>query len=206
VRQDPFDRDEEVPVGRLVVSEFVSLDGIVEDPGGAEGFARGGWAFKFSRGEEGDRYKLDEVLAADAMLLGRLTYEGFAAAWPSVQDELGFAEKMNSMPKYVVSSTRRTPDWNNTTVVRADDLAATVRELEARYEGDLLVAGSARLVGALLAEGLVDELRLMVFPIVLGEGKRLFGTEAAGLPLRLVDSRPVGDDGVLILTYAPGTA
>jgi dihydrofolate reductase len=184
-------------VSRIVVSQFVTLDGVFEDPGGSEGMERGGWAFRYERGEEGDRFKLDEVMAADGLLLGRVTYEGFAAAWPSRTDEFGFADKFNSMPKYVVSSTLTDPDWNNTRVVTLDELGD--------LEGELLVNGSGRLVEALLERGLVDELRLMVFPAVLGSGRRLFGKTASELPFRLVSSTPVGEDGVTILVYHPVT-
>ena len=185
-------------MSRIVVSQFVTLDGVFEDPGGSEGIDRGGWAFRYERGEEGDRFKLDEVMAADGLLLGRVTYEGFAAAWPSRTDELGFADKFNSMPKYVVSSTLTDPDWNNTRVVTLDELPG--------LEGELLVNGSGQLVQALLERGLVDELRLMVFPAVLGNGRRLFGQTDAELPFRLVKSQPVGGDGVTILIYQPATA
>jgi dihydrofolate reductase len=184
-------------VSRIVVTQFVTLDGVFEDPGGSEGMERGGWAFRYERGEEGDRFKLDEVMAADGLLLGRLTYEGFAAAWPSRTDELGFADKFNAMPKYVVSSTLTDPEWNNTRVVTLDELPG--------LEGELLVNGSGQLVQALLERGLVDELRLMVFPTVLGSGRRLFGETTAELPFRLVKSTPVGNDGVTILIYHPAT-
>lgn len=183
-------------MGRIVVTEFVSLDGVMEDPGGVEGFEHGGWSFEVSRGEEGDRFKLDETMSSDALLLGRVTYEGFAAAWPSREGE--FADKFNSMPKYVVSSTLEQPDWSNTTVLKGD-LAEEVVRLRAAHERDVVVHGSATLVQALVDGDLVDELRLMVFPVVLGSGKRLFGTSAKK-PLRLVDSRVVGD-GVAILVY-----
>jgi dihydrofolate reductase len=185
-------------VSRIVVSQFVTLDGVFEDPGGSEGIDRGGWAFRYERGEEGDRFKLDEVMAADGLLLGRVTYEGFAAAWPSRTDELGFADKFNTMPKYVVSSTLTDPEWNKTRVVRLDELP--------ELEGELLVNGSGQLVQALLERRLVDELRLMVFPAVLGNGRRLFGQTDAELPFRLVKSQPVGGDGVTILIYQPATA
>jgi dihydrofolate reductase len=184
-------------VSRIVVSQFVTLDGVFEDPGGSEGIDRGGWAFRYERGEEGDRFKLDEVIAADGLLLGRVTYAGFAAAWPSRTDELGFADKFNSMPKYVVSSTLTDPEWNNTRVVTLDELP--------ELEGELLVNGSGQLVQALLERGLVDELRLMVFPTVLGNGRKLFGETPAELPFRLVKSQPVGEDGVTILGYHPAT-
>jgi dihydrofolate reductase len=187
-------------VGKLVVSEFVSLDGVMEDPGGAEGFEHGGWTFQFERGEEGDKFKLDEVLEADAMLLGRVTYEGFAAAWPAIEDEAGFAEKMNSMPKRVVSSTLEELTWNNSSLVEGD-LTEAVEKLKQEFDGHILVAGSATLVQALIENDLVDELRLMVFPIVLGSGKRLFGDLSATKSFKLAESRPVGGDGVVILTF-----
>jgi dihydrofolate reductase len=186
-------------MARIVVTEFVSLDGVMEDPGGAEDFRHGGWAFEFSRGEEGDQFKLDETLASEALLLGRLTYEGFAAAWPSRDGE--FADKFNSMPKYVVSSSLDSPDWTNTKVLNGD-VKEEVAKLKDEQSGDIVVHGSAQLVQALLEEGLVDELRLMVFPVVLGSGKRLFGETGDKKPLRLVDARTVGD-GVSILVYQP---
>jgi dihydrofolate reductase len=186
-------------MGKLVVTEFVSLDGVFEDPGGAEGFEHGGWSFEFDRGEDGDKFKLDELLASDAQLLGRVTYEGFAKAWPSITDGVGFAEKMNSMPKYVVSTTLTDPEWTNSSVITGD-VGAEVARLKERYRGDILVAGSGQLVRTLLGEGLVDELRLMVFPVILGSGKRLLDG-AAKATLRLADARQVGSDGVTILTY-----
>src|SRR6187455_3857235 len=155
-------------MGRIVITEFVSLDGVMEDPGGAEQFEHGGWSFEFARGEEGDRFKLDETMGSAALLLGRVTYEGFADAWPSRDGE--FADKFNTMPKYVVSSTLGEPEWNNTKVVTVDDVAA-LREADG---GDILVNGSGQLVAELLDRDLVDELRLMVFPTVLGSGRRLF--------------------------------
>lgn len=185
-------------MGKLVVTEFVTLDGVVEDPGGAEQGPYGGWAFRFERGEEGDRFKLDELTAADAQLLGRVTYEGFAAAWPSMEGTGSFGEKMNSMPKYVVSTTLENPEWNNTTVLRGD-LSEEVGRLKAQYEGDILVAGSAQLVQSLLERDLVDELHLMVFPTVLGGGKRLFADGAAQTPWRLVETRQSAE--VALLTF-----
>ncbi len=187
---------------KVVVSEFVSVDGVIEDPGGAEGFHRGGWAFQFSRGPEGDKFKLDEVLAAGALLLGRRTYEAFAQAWPSRTDEVGFADKMNSMPKYVVSSTLHDAAWKNTTVIKGD-VAQAVSRLKQEPGADILVAGSGQLVQALMEADLIDEYRLMVFPIVLGSGKRLFGSSDHARTLRLVETQKVGSDGVLILTYEP---
>ena len=188
-------------MGKIVVTEFVSLDGVIEDPGGSEDFKYGGWSFEIERGDEGDRFKLDEALNSDALLLGRKTYEGFAAAWPSRDGE--FADKFNNMPKYVVSSTLKDPEWNNSTVLDGD-LADEVSKLRDEVNGDIVVHGSAQLVQALVDNGLVDELRLMVFPVVLGAGKRLFGETSDKQRLRLSDSKTVGD-GVQILTYEPAT-
>ncbi len=184
-------------MGRIVVTEFVSLDGVMEDPGGAEGFEHGGWSFEISRGEEGDRFKLDETFETEALLLGRVTYEGFADAWPSREGE--FADRFNRMPKYVVSTTLKDPEWNNSTVIQGD-LTQEVARLKDEIDGDVAVHGSATLVQALIENDLVDELRLMVFPVVLGSGKRLFGEMSDKKPLRLVDSRTVGD-GVSIAVY-----
>jgi dihydrofolate reductase len=191
-----------VTVSKIVVSQFMTLDGVIEDPGGSESSDRGGWAFEFDRGPEGDKFKLDEVMAADSLLLGRVTYEGFAAAWPDRTDEVGFADKFNGMRKYVVSNTLEDPSWNNSTVINGD-VAAEIAKLKQEPGGDMLVNGSAQLVQTLMENGLVDEYRIMVFPVVLGEGKRLFGDLGQSTPLRLADSKPVGDDGVVILTYEP---
>lgn len=186
-------------MGRIVVTEFVSLDGVMEAPGGSETFRHGGWSFEINRGDEGDKFKLDEALSAEALLLGRVTYEGFAAAWPSREGE--FADKFNTMPKYVVSSTLEEPEWNNSTVLKGD-VAEEIAQVRQKHDGDIVVHGSARLVQALLEHDLVDELRLMVFPIVLGTGKRLFGETSDKKSMRLVDSKVVGD-GVTILIYEP---
>jgi dihydrofolate reductase len=186
-------------MGRIVVTEFVSLDGVVEDPGGAEDYKYGGWSFEFSRGEEGDKFKLDEALHSEALLLGRVTYEGFAKAWPSRDGE--FADKFNSMPKYVVSSTLEDPEWNNSTVLKGD-IAKEVSKLKQDQDGDIVVHGSPQLVQTLLEHDLVDEFRLMVFPVVLGTGKRLFGDTSDKKGLKLADSKTVGD-GVAILIYEP---
>jgi dihydrofolate reductase len=190
-------------MGKIVVTEFVSLDGVMEDPGGAEDFKYGGWTFQIERGEDGDRFKLDETMNADALLLGRRTFEGFAEAWPSREGE--FADKFNNMPKYVVSSTLEDPDWANSTVIRGESLSDEVSKLRDEIDGEVLVAGSAQLVQALIEQGLVDELRLMVFPVVLGSGKRLFGETSDKHSLRLTDSKVVGD-GVLIQIYEPAAA
>ena len=188
-------------MGRIVVTEFISLDGVIEDPGGAEGYRHGGWTFEFQSGPEGDKLKFGETMGAAALLLGRVTYEGFAAAWPTMEGTGEFGEKMNGMPKYVVSSTLGEPEWSNSTVLRGD-VAAEVAKLKQEIDGVILVAGSAQLAQGLIEHDLVDELRLMVFPVVLGTGKRLFGETSDKKPLRLVDSKTVGD-GVAILVYQP---
>jgi dihydrofolate reductase len=184
-------------MGRIVVTEFVSLDGVMEDPGGAEDYKHGGWSFEISRGDEGDQFKVDETFASDALLLGRRTYEGFAEAWPQRDGE--FADKFNDMPKYVVSRTLTEPEWNNSTVL-AGDVDEAVAEVRGKHDGDIVVHGSAQLVQSLLERDLVDELRLMVFPVVLGSGKRLFGETGDKKRLRLTASRAVGD-GVAILVF-----
>ena len=187
-------------MGKVVVSQFVTVDGVIEDPGGSEGWDRGGWAFQFDRGPDGDKFKLDEVMDAEALLLGRVTYEGFAEAWPSREGE--FADKFNNMPKYVVSTTLEDPEWSNSTVIKGD-IAEEVSKLKGQPGGDILVNGSAQLVGTLVEHDLVDEYRLMVFPVVLGSGKRLFGETSDKKSLRLTGSQPVGPDGVIVLTYEP---
>jgi dihydrofolate reductase len=186
-------------VGRIVVTEFVSLDGVMEAPGGGEDFRHGGWTFEINRGDEGEEFKLDETRSSAALLLGRVTYEGFAKAWPSREGE--FADKFNTMPKYVVSSTLENPEWKNSTVLKGD-VAEEVAKLKQKQEGDIVVHGSAQLVQTLLEHDLVDELRLMVFPVVLGSGKRLFGETRDKKSFRLADANVVGD-GVAILTYQP---
>jgi dihydrofolate reductase len=186
-------------MGKIVITEFVSLDGVIQDPGGVEGFKHGGWVFEINRGEEGDQYKLEETLGTEALLLGRRTYEVFAASWPSRQGE--FADKFNSLPKYVVSSTLRDPEWNDTTVLDGD-VVKEVSRLKQELEGDIVVHGSPQLARALIEHDLVDELRLMVYPVVIGSGDRLFGETSDKKPLRLVDTRTVGK-GVAILAYEP---
>jgi dihydrofolate reductase len=189
-------------MGKIVVTEFISLDGVIEDPGGSEDYRHGGWTFEIDRGEEGDRFKLDELNEAEAQLLGRVTYEGFAAAWPKMEDEAGFAEKMNAMPKYVVSSTLDRADWQNTTILSGDP-AQSVAGLKGEVDGVILVAGSATLVKALIEADLVDELRLMVFPVLLGAGKRLFPDGDAKHRLSLVEAKTVGD-GISLVRYERG--
>lgn len=189
-------------MGRVVVSEFVSLDGVVEDPGGVEGFRHGGWSFDFQRGAEGDRFKLDETMDAEAMLLGRRTYEAFAASWPSRSGE--FADKFNAMPKYVLSSTLAEPlAWNNSRLLRGD-LVNAVSELRSSLGGNIVVHGSTQLAQALIDGNLVDELRLMVFPVILGDGKRLFGATGEKKRWHLSESRAVGE-GIVILVYVSGS-
>ena len=185
-------------MGHIVVSEFVSLDGVMQDPGGAEGYEHGGWTFEIERGEGGDRFKLDETLESDALLLGRVTYEGFAEAWPSREGE--FADRFNKMPKYVVSSTLESPSWGNSTVL-SGELEQDVAKLKREVDGQIVVHGSAQLARGLLERDLVDELRLMVFPVILGSGKRLFGESGGKKRLRLADSKAVGD-GITILVYS----
>lgn len=186
-------------MGKIVVTEFISLDGVVEDPGGAEDYRHGGWAFEFERGADGNKFKFDELMEAKVQLLGRVTYEGFATAWPKMDDEGAFAKKMNEMPKYVVSSTLDQPDWQNTTILSGDP-TDSVAALKEEVEGVILVAGSATLVKALIENDLVDELRLMVFPVLLGQGKRLFPEGETKHRLKLAKAETVGD-GVWLVQY-----
>jgi dihydrofolate reductase len=181
-------------VGKIVVTEFISLDGVIEDPGGSEDFKHSGWSFEIDRGDEGNQFKLDETMGTEALLLGRRTYEGFADAWPSREGE--FADKFNNMPKYVVSSTLKNPEWSNTTVIGVED----VERVRDEVDGTIAVHGSAQLAQALIDRGLVDQLHLMVFPILLGSGKRLFGETSDKRRLKLTDSKTVGD-GVTIQIY-----
>jgi dihydrofolate reductase len=184
---------------RLVVIEYVSLDGVIEDPGGSEGKPYGGWTRPYW-GDDIGQSQLERLFASDALLLGRVTYEGFAAAWPKMKDEAGFADRMNSMPKYVVSTTLENPEWNNSRVIKAN-VAEEIAALKRQPGQDILVYGSGTLVQTLLRHGLVDELRLLVYPVVLGAGKRLFhdGTSAT---LQPVETRTLGS-GVVLATYRP---
>jgi dihydrofolate reductase len=186
--------------GRIVVSEYMTIDGVIQDPGGTGEYDRGGWSFDYNRGDEGDKFKLDELNAADAQLQGRITYEGMAAAWPTMKDDAGFADRMNSMPKYVVSTTIKDPEWENSTVI-SDNVPEEVAKLKDQYEGDILIYGSAKLIATLLENDLVDEWRLMVFPRILGEGKRLFDEGLPVRKLKLTDDRALGPDGIRLLTY-----
>ena len=185
-------------MGKLVVTEFVSVDGVFEDPGGAEAYEHGGWTFEYDRGDDGNQFKLDELTEAEVQLLGRVTYEGFAAAWPSRDGP--FADKLNNDPKYVVSTTLEDPEWQNTTVI-STEVVDRIAKLKAQTAGTILVAGSGTLVRTLLEADLVDELRLMVFPTILGSGKRLFPDGIDRLKLKLVESRTVGSDGVQAQVY-----
>jgi dihydrofolate reductase len=184
-------------MGRIVVTEFVSIDGVMQAPGG-EDFKYPGWTFEFDRGEDGNQFKLEETLEADALLIGRITYESFAGAWPSRDGP--FAEKFNGMPKYVVSSTLEHPEWNNTTVL-AGDAVEQASKLKEQIDGIIQVPGSLKLVQALFESDLVDELNLMVFPVVLGTGRRLFGETSEKSVWRLTEAKPVGPDGVLVQVY-----
>jgi dihydrofolate reductase len=184
-------------MGRIYVTEFISLDGVMQDPGGDSKWKHAGWSFKISRGEEGDKFKFDETRETEALLLGRVTYEGFAAAWPHVPGEFG--DLFNNMPKYVVSSTLKTADWKNSTILKGD-VVTEVSALKQRLKGNIGVHGSARLAQTLLEHDLVDELRLMVYPVILGSGKRLFGETTDKKSFKLAESRTVGD-GVAILIY-----
>ena len=185
-------------MGKLVVTEFVSVDGVFEDPGGAEDYEHGGWTFEYDRGEEGNQFKMDELVEAEAHLLGRVTYEGFAEAWPSREGE--FADRLNNDRKVVVSTTLTDPEWNNTTVI-SDEVPKKIAELKNETEGVILVAGSGTLVATLLEHDLVDELRLMVFPTILGRGRRLFPDGIDRRKLRLVEAKTIGSDGVQVHTY-----
>jgi len=185
------DRTEGVPMRKVVVSEFVSLDGVIEEPS---------WTFQFSS-EEQQKFKFDELFASDALLLGRVTYEGFAAAWPSATDEEGFADRMNGLPKYVVSTTLEEPlEWNNSRLIEGD-VAEEVSRLKQQPGHDILIYGSGELVHTLMQHDLIDEYRLMVYPVVLGSGKRLF-RDGINTTLRLVETRTFSS-GVVVLSYRP---
>ncbi|HSI79634.1 MAG TPA: dihydrofolate reductase family protein [Solirubrobacterales bacterium] len=182
----------------IVVTEFVSLDGVMEAPGGEPGFKYPGWTFEFDRGEDGNEFKLEETRQADGLLIGKRTYESFAGAWPQREGE--FADKFNSMPKFVVSTTLSEPEWNNTTVLGSGDATAQVRELKQEFDGTLQVPGSHRLVQELIASDLVDQINLMVFPVILGTGKRAFEETPERRNLRLRESKVVGE-GVAVMIY-----
>jgi dihydrofolate reductase len=182
---------------RIVVTEFASLDGVMQAPGG-EDFKYKGWSFEFDRGDDGNRFKLDETMSADALLIGRRTYESFAGAWPHREGE--FADKFNSMPKFVVSTTLGEPEWHNTTVLSSGDATAQVRKLKEEFDGELQVPGSHRLVQELIGSDLVDQINLMIFPVVLGTGQKVFEETPERRRLRLKESKIVGE-GVVVLVY-----
>jgi dihydrofolate reductase len=188
-------------MAKVVVSEFITLDGVIEGPGPeGSGFDREGWTLAFDRGRIGNEFKLDEVMAAGALLLGRVTYEGFARAWPAMEGADEFAEKMNSMPKYVVSTTLESAEWSNSTIIR-DDLPGELARLKQEIDGDILINGSAQLVQSLIELDLIDEFRLMVFPVVLGGGKRLFADSPESHIQQLVDVTRAAD--TVIVTSVP---
>jgi len=186
-------------MGQIVVSENVSLDGVIQDPAGDESFTRGGWVGRIATLPELAKVTLDEALGTEALLLGRRSYEWFAARWPSRSGEL--ADRLNSLPKYVVSSTLEDPDWNNSTVLKGD-VVNEVSKLKQELNGEINVPASFQLVRTLIEHDLVDELRLKIFPVVLGAGKRLFGETSDKRPMRLVGTETLGD-GVAVLTYEP---
>jgi dihydrofolate reductase len=185
-------------MGKIVVSEFVTLDGVMEAPGGEPGHPHSGWVFDFI-GDEQLQYKLEETLEAESLLIGRVTYESFAGAWPGRSGE--FADKMNAMPKHVVSTTLRNPEWHNTTVI-SRDVVENITRLKQQEGGPMLVAGSRTLVHILMEHDLVDEYRLMIFPVILGSGRRLFPETPTKTMLRLVDTRSFSS-GVVVHTYRP---
>jgi len=183
-------------MGQIVVTEFISLDGVVEAPGG-EDFKYEGWSFQFDRGDDGNQFKLDETMETDALLLGRKTYESFAGAWP--EREGPFADKFNTMPKYLVSSTITDPEWDNTTAI-TDNVVEEVRKLKQEVDGIIQVPGSIRLVQELIENDLVDEIHLMTFPVILGTGRRLFGETSDKTDWKLTESKTVGE-GIPITIY-----
>ncbi|HVO69078.1 MAG TPA: dihydrofolate reductase family protein, partial [Aggregatilineaceae bacterium] len=185
---------------KVVATEYITLDGVMEDPGGGEKTGHGGWSFQFWN-EEAAKFKFDELFASDALLLGRVTYQGFAKAWPSMRDEAGFADRMNNLPKYVVSTTLQTVEWNNSRLIKGN-IAEEVSRLKQQPGKDILLAGSAALVNTLMQHDLIDEYRLMVHPIIVGGGKRLFGDGINKKVLRLVDTKTFSS-GIIVLSYQP---
>jgi dihydrofolate reductase len=189
-------------MGRIALSQHTSLDGVMQSPGPTDvPFKYRGWIFDFDAGPEGDRFQLEQAQNSEALLLGRVTYEAMQAMWPTAEGE--FADRLNELPKYVVSSTLRDPPWNAT--VLGDDWPEVVARLREELDGDIVVYGSRRLSQSLIEMGLADELRLMVYPVVLGAGERLFGDTQDKIPMRLVESHPFGG-GVVNMIYAPATA
>lgn len=184
-------------MGRIIITEFISMDGVMEAPGGDDGFVRGQWTFEFDRGERADKFKHDETMNAHALLLGRRTYSGFSQAWPKMQG--AFADRFNTMPKYVVSSTLSDPDWGETTVITGD-VEGEIAQLKESLDGDLIVHGSRQLAQTLIEAGLADQLNLMVFPVVLGVGTKLFADSEDSKKWRLASSETSGE-GILLLVY-----
>jgi dihydrofolate reductase len=189
----------EKEMGRIVMSEFVSLDGVIQDPAGNEGFRVGGWVGQIKDRKELDKIKLDEALSTEALLLGRRSYEFFAARWQPRRGVL--ADRLGTLPKYVVSSTLEDPDWNNSTILKGD-VVSEVSKLKQEVNGDIVVYASFQLLRTLIERDLVDELRLMIYPVVLGAGQRLFGEISDKKPMRLVDTRTIAGD-IAFLTYEP---
>ena len=190
---------------KLVVTEFITLDGGVEDPGGSENFEHGGWNFEYNIGDEGGKFKWDELDVADAQLLGRVTYEGFAEAWPDREETPGmahFAKKFNAMPKHVVSTTLTDPEWNNSSVI-SGDVPDQINKLKEQYDGDILVSGSVTLVKTLIENDLVDQWNLMFFPTLLGSGKRLFPEGVPRRNLKVIEQNAVGPDGIFTMICQP---
>lgn len=183
---------------KIVATEYLTLDGIFEDPGGAEKTKYGGWSFDFWN-KEAAKFKSDELYASDALLLGRVTYQGFAKAWPSIKDDYGFADKMNSIPKYVVSTTLKNAHWDNSTII-SKNIAKTLLKLKNQPGKDILVAGSSILVQNLIKHNLIDEIRLMIHPVILGNGKHFFKDDSHKTILKLVDTKAF-KTGIVVLTY-----
>ena len=183
---------------KIIVSEYVTLDGIMEDPGGGDKSNYGGWSLQFWN-EQAMKFKYDELFACDALLLGRVTYDGFAKAWPAMKDTDDFGERMNGISKFVVSTTLKAAEWNNSTIIN-NNVVTKIKALKEQSGQDILVAGSAELVHTLMQYDLVDEFRLMIHPIIVGGGKRLFGEGIDRKILRLVDTKPFGS-GIVVLTY-----
>jgi dihydrofolate reductase len=185
---------------KIVVTEYISLDGVIEDPVGMENSGLGNWTGAYSRGHEGDQFKLEELLAADSLIFGRTTYDAFAASWPHMKDDTGLADRMNSLPKYVASSTLTQATWGASTIWKGDIVSAA-KALKAQGHGEALIYGSASVVHQLASASLIDEYRLMVYPTILGAGKRLY-PEGARSQLQLAECKQLGD-GIVLLRYTP---
>jgi dihydrofolate reductase len=183
---------------RIIATNYISLDGVIEDPVGMENSGLGDWTGPYSRGPEGDRFKLEELADAQALIFGRLTYDGFAAVWPSVDDAQGFGERMNALPKFLASRTLKRPDWNNTSLIQGG-LVDGVKAIKANVGGNILIYGSASIVHQLLPAGLIDEINLMIYPVALGRGKRLW-PEGVRMPFALAENRHF-NDGIVLLRY-----